>query len=385
MQVIKYIGVYDVFYNGKLEKDCSLAAIKKMNYIIDTLNNIGYNVEVISIARNKKKAQKKSKIPLNNKLNSLLLLNAIGSSNKFISRIGELQIRLELFLWLIKNIKKNETILVYHSQRLCKIIYWASKIKKFNYILEVEELYYKFGFVSKNEEKNEKKMIYNSKSLLVSTKNIANELNYTNKFIELHGNYENLSSENRYVTKLDKKYKVVFAGGVETVRNTAFNVCECAKYLEECFDVYILGYGDEESILKLEKLIMKINDKIGYSKIKYCGTMVGSEYDKFMSSCDIAINFQNMDEYYMKYAFPSKVLNYLGYNLIVITTPLETIRNSKINELVMYPNNMENTPESFAYTINQLQDTIQEKKQNIKYIIQSLDSEFKLKLYELLN
>lgn len=29
MQVIKYIGVYDVFYNGKLEKDCSLAAIKK--------------------------------------------------------------------------------------------------------------------------------------------------------------------------------------------------------------------------------------------------------------------------------------------------------------------------------------------------------------------
>ena len=51
----------------------------------------------------------------------------------------------------------------------------------------------------------------------------------------------------------------------------------------------------------------------------------------------------------------------------------------------MYPNNMENTPESFAYTINQLQDTIQEKKQNIKYIIQSLDSEFKLKLYELLN
>ena len=140
MQVIKYIGVYDVFYNGKLEKDCSLAAIKKMNYIIDTLNNIGYNVEVISIARNKKKAQKKSKIPLNNKLNSLILLNAIGSSNKFISRIGELQIRLELFLWLIKNIKKNETILVYHSQRLCKIIYWACKIKKFNYILEVEEL-----------------------------------------------------------------------------------------------------------------------------------------------------------------------------------------------------------------------------------------------------
>lgn len=379
MQFIKYIGVYDIERKGKLQRDCSLAAIKKMDYIIDSINSLGKPVQVISIARDKIKSQGKSieKISDNNEL---ILAPSIGSRNKLKSQIGELQIRIWLFIWLILNIKKNEKIMVYHSQRIMNIIYWASKIKSFSYILEVEELYYKFGFVKKREEKKEKRCIYNAQSLIVSTNNIIKELSYKKNYIQLHGNYRNIVNNKRKKDNIN----VVFAGGIETIRNTAFNVCDCAKYLDNNFKVYLLGYGDEKDIAKLKKKIEEINKGLGEKRIIYCGTKIGQEYDDFMSKCDIAINFQNMDEYYMNYAFPSKVLNYLNYGLVVVTTPLETIRQSEINKLVLYPENMENTAESFAVTIREAKNHLNEHKQLISDEMVRMDEKFKEELKLLL-
>ena len=368
---------------GRLERDCSLAAIKKMDYIIKSINRIGKAVQIISIARNKKNSQKCTvhRCIADNKENELLLAPAVGSKKKLLSYLGEIQANVWLFFWLLRYVEKNEKILVYHSQRYMLPIWFAAKIRKFEYILEVEELYYKFGFVSERFAKIEKQFIMDACSLIASTDNIRVELEYHKKVVLLHGNYQNLSND--AVHNLGE-HKIVFAGGIENVRNTAFNVCDCAEFLDECFKIYILGYGDEQCICQLQQKIEIINSKIGRECIVYCGTKIGAEYDSFMQESSIAINFQNMDEYYMKFAFPSKVLNYLNYGLIVITTPLETIRKSEIDRLVFYPHNMENTPQAFANKINQLKAELTTSKQKIVETMNQLDSKFVFELEKII-
>lgn len=356
MSVIKYIGIYDIVREGKLKRDCSLAAKKKMDYIIDALNRCGNSVQIVSIARDRESSQRCSVEECKNgrKKNQLILAPSIGSKCKIISLMGEVEVRIWLLIWLILHVHKNESIFVYHSQRIMIPVYIASKIKRFRYFLEVEELYYKFGFCSKRMARNEKKVIMSANALIVSTENIVKELGYRKKAIYLHGNYQNLRIHEAWEKNESKEKKVVFAGGIETVRNTAFNVCDCAEWLDDQFTIYLLGYGDENAIIQLQTKIEKINRKLGKKKLIYCGTKTGNDYDRFMSGCDIAINFQNMDEHYMKFAFPSKVLNYLNYGLTVVTTPLDSIRNSEIDHLVQYPENMENTPKAFATKINTL-------------------------------
>lgn len=387
MKFVRYIGIYDIIRGGKPKRDCSLAAIKKMDYIVDSLNRSGNAVQIVSIARNKGASQ--SGIVqeyVNGKIkNQLILGPCIGSKCKIISAIGELEVRLWLLMWLIFHIHKNEKILVYHSQRLMLPIYIASKIKSFRYILEVEELYYKFGLCSKRMARNEKKVIMNADALIASTENIVRELGYLKKTIFLHGNYQNLRIHEMNQTSEREVRKIVFAGGIETVRNTAFNVCDCAEWLDDRFIVYLLGYGDKNAILQLQTKIKEINKKLGKKKLIYCGTKIGIDYDRFMSDCDIAINFQDLDEYYMKFAFPSKVLNYLNYGLTVVTTPLDSIRNSVIDHLVEYPENLENTPKAFAMKINNLNiDSVSERKKK-RDEIDRLDQKFMFELNQLIN
>ena len=60
MKEVKYIGIYDVVESSSAHRDFSLAAVKKMNYIIGAINRLGKSVQVVSIARNKKASQKVS-------------------------------------------------------------------------------------------------------------------------------------------------------------------------------------------------------------------------------------------------------------------------------------------------------------------------------------
>ena len=49
-KTIKYIGYYDILRDGKQVRGYSLAGAKKMDYLCSVLNNIGYDVEILSPA-----------------------------------------------------------------------------------------------------------------------------------------------------------------------------------------------------------------------------------------------------------------------------------------------------------------------------------------------
>ena len=47
---IKYIGFYDILRDGVQKRSYSLAWTKKMDYICSVLNQLGYEVELVSPA-----------------------------------------------------------------------------------------------------------------------------------------------------------------------------------------------------------------------------------------------------------------------------------------------------------------------------------------------
>ena len=49
-KTIKYIGYYDILRDGKQVRGYSLAGAKKMDFICSVLNNIGFDVEILSPA-----------------------------------------------------------------------------------------------------------------------------------------------------------------------------------------------------------------------------------------------------------------------------------------------------------------------------------------------
>src|SRR5699024_6729495 len=76
-------------------------------------------------------------------LKYLRTFSSFGSSNKILRNLNYIFSLLQLLIYLLKECKRDETIIVYHSLMLIIPIYLLKNFKKVNIILEVEEIYSK--------------------------------------------------------------------------------------------------------------------------------------------------------------------------------------------------------------------------------------------------
>ncbi len=98
--------------------------------------------------------------------------------------------------------------------------------------------------------------------------------------------------------------------------------------------------------------------------------MSGDDYHSFMKGCKIGLNPQIWGDY-MLYAYPSKVLAYLNMGLNVITSPLESLKVSKLNDYLHYID--KESSESLAEKILSINLISREE---IQSIITNLDNSF---------
>src|SRR5690606_14341456 len=140
---VKYIGFYDV-PDSQVKRVSNLAATNKMDYICDAIIEAGFNVHLISpswtsangsfkwLAKETRTLKEGKKITF---------CPSFVTRNKFTRNIKIIFSLVWLFFWLLKNVKRDEKILMYHVQWRSLAVRWAKKIKKFHLILEVEEIY----------------------------------------------------------------------------------------------------------------------------------------------------------------------------------------------------------------------------------------------------
>lgn len=371
MKNIKYILYYDSpIVNGE-NRNCAMSAIRKANYIIGALNDIGYRVEIISPnwgnCGNKFLASKRESLDGINNIHYLTSVSLKGKIGQFCSYIFSM---ICLLFELIIKCERDETILVYHTQAFSSPVYYAKKLKNFKVCLEVEEVYYKTFKLKHDNRKSEDRIIKNADGYIIANDYLANVIDTEKKpSVILYGEYN--------ILKLDykdngEKIRLVYTGMIDENQRDAFNAIELCKHLSSSYTLNIAGTGSEESIHRILETIKLHNDRYPCI-VSYDGTFAGKEFDEYVSKFDVGLNIRATTEGYDLYSFPSKILMYLSHGLDVFTTPIRCVVNSKIAPFV----NIASTYDNFVKMGKELSATELSNKIKTHDLIEALDGDFK--------
>ena len=349
---IKYIAFYDNIQNKKENRQNSLAASNKIDYICSCINKADYKVEIISPSwSNNDKGFYKQRTEKINKLTQLRMFNSFGTSNKVLKMFKYMWSLIQLLIYLLKTIKEDEKIIVYHSIILIMPILLIKKIKKFHLVLEVEEVYYKVFESNKFNIFMENLIFKRADSFLFANDSLNDLVNIYNKPAEvIYGVYSNIIPSDP--KKENNKITVVYAGVIDTIKNGAFNAISAAKFLNENYILKVIGFGSEEDIKLLNETIDEFN-KSSRCQIVYDGVKSGKEYINYITDCEIGLSKQRNEGEYLLYTFPSKILSYMSMGLRVVSPEIECVIKSRIGDLLYYYK--EETPEKIAEAIMKIE------------------------------
>ena len=341
---MKYFGYYAD--SARLDKKKgALAAINKMDYIADVIANVVGSTEIISFLSPSGGSKKSERIELRNGV-SVRYFDLKSYKNRIVRVVSRFFDKLKFLLWIIKNVEKDEPVIVYHSLGYFNLINIAHKLKKFKLIYEVEEIYADV-IGNKRLRKHEIKVLKSADAYIFPTKLLSDLINESGKpeaFI--HGTYK--VEHNREVSFNDGKIHIVYAGTFDPRKGGALAAVSAAELLSSKHHIHIIGFGGDEDIKNIKERIDEVS-KISKANITYDGLLSGEEYVKFIQSCDIGLSTQNPDAAFNDTSFPSKILSYMANGLRVVTVRIPAIESSAVGRDVYYYD--EQTPQAIAEAI----------------------------------
>ena len=306
MKYISYIGYYDCEINKEENRNCVLSAINKMDYICLALNTLDYNVTIVSVSGTKNKKNYKGKSLQLNENNFLKLFPTIARKSKLHIVCQKILVNICLIFYIMKKIKKNESIIVYHSLGYYKIISILKKIKKFRLILEVEEIYSDVTGDKKIKAK-ELNFFKLADAYIFPTELLDKYINIDNKPSAIvYGTYKIEKDREFKFYEKDKKRHLVYAGTFDPRKGGVVNAIAIGPYLNNDYCIHIIGFGSRAEIQNVKCLIEK-NNKMGGALITMDGLLSGERYIRFIQGCDIGLCTQNPNCSFNDTSFPSKV------------------------------------------------------------------------------
>lgn len=382
--MIKYIGYYDDKLSYE-QRDIVPSAITKMNYIISLLRE--KEIVIISASPTMKNGVVKgSYSQIRNNVYLKKFYSKKSDKFKSLSRVVNAFFRsitrLLFFIYLLKNVKRRETLIVYHSKLYSFVFVFLYLIKQVNIVLELEEIYSNVDRMNWFQKYLESVLINISHSYILSTPTLKKSLNPSKKSIVIYGAYQ---VENKIVKKADKfssydgRIHLVYAGTMDFNKGGAINSVHLAKKLNTDYVIHLLGFGKEKDIQNIKLEIEKLNVS---NRVVYEGLKSGEEYKMFLQKCDIGLNLQNQNQKYSETSFPSKILIYLANGLPVVATPLSVFQDESLNKGI-FPIDLEiesNDITKFFEEINNLDTNTMEI---VKKLHKDIQKEFQTFLYQI--
>lgn len=371
---LKYLSYYD---SDMQKTNVVLSAVNKINYIVDSLVEQGYNVDIISPSVSTKNEKIGGRFEKLRESVTFKTFDSLPGGNIFKRFIRRKYIYLQLKRYLKTKLSVNDTVIIYHSLGYYKLYKWLKKKLKVKIILEIEEIYSDVGktrFVSR--EKEIKSFSY-ADAYIFPTELLDNLVNVNkNPSIIIHGTYCVVPYCGQPFD--DGRIHVVYAGTFDPRKGGVQAAAAAAAFLNSKYHVHILGFGsdnDKESLLKTINDVSKKTE----CKITFDGLKSGDEYIKFIQSCDIGLSTQNPNADFNATSFPSKILSYMANGLRVVSIKIPAIEQSTIGKYMYYYDKQ--TPEEIAKAIIQvdLHDGYDSRK-----IIKDLDERFACELTKLL-
>lgn len=329
---MKYIGYYPINEGKGIKRNSSPAGKSKMDYIISLINRNNQRAEIISACDSVYGFAHGRKETLENG-NTIQIFTSLGKRNKISILIDFIVMRSQL-LCAFMNIKRGETVVCYHSLGYAKMLYLLHRVKKFNLVLEVEEIYQDVVPCGAWKAYWERKIISGADGYILAAEELSSEIPSGRPYIVINGTYR-VESE-RHECFNDKKIHCVYAGTFDPTKGGAA-AAAAAEFLPENYHVHILGFGTDEQIGQLKDLISTIQKKTKCT-LTYDGLKSGEEYIQFLQKCQIGLCTQIPDAKYAKTSFPSKVLVYLANGLRVLCVRIPVVENSQVGNILTYYN-----------------------------------------------
>lgn len=379
--VIHYIAEY------KTEKDVrglysSPAGVEKMNYIIKTIENCGYDLNVFSTSRTMSKHHfywiKKCKLT---ETSRVMLRSTFSASNKVFKILDRIWAKLQILWYGLFCVSAKDVILVYHERYYLRVIKLLKKMRHVKLIYEIEEIYTIAANCDSRDISREINGIKVADGYLFSNDILAPKLSLVKKpFLVSYGSYQPI--ERIAFPSEDGSIHVVYAGTLNPIKAGAVNAILTAEYLNEHYHLHILGFGNEKELQIIQKEINRISYKTS-CKVTYDGCLNGEKFNLFLQTCHIGLNTQNPKEALNDYSFPSKILKYLANGLFVIATSIAVLEKSSIASQIVLVE--DDSPVAIANAIKKAGSfDFKQSRQILKRLDCNFINEFKLLMQRVL-
>ncbi len=331
---MKYIGFYSNESVKKMNLDVPLAAKTKMSYIARIIEEELGSCEIISSAPTAEKRGWFNRRTVSaGRRSTLEVMATFGCGSPILKKVQIIFSQFGLLLCLLRNTRKNENVLVYHSLYLMIPVWIAMKLKKFNLILEMEELYSdvleKQGFIRTLELK----YCRLGKAYLFPTAYLKKSIGMDSASCAvIHGTYQIPQKQTQLFE--DGKIHLVYAGTLDP-RKGCMLAAKAASYLPCGYHIHILGFGTDQEKKNMKSVIDSINMS-DRASVSYDGVKTGQQYTAFIQSCSIGLCTQIPEASFSDTSFPSKILSYICNGLRVVSIRIPTVEKSAVGDLVYF-------------------------------------------------
>ncbi|KMK90185.1 hypothetical protein VL03_22050 [Rossellomorea marisflavi] len=382
-RTVHYLSYYiDKEYAEHLEG--SMAVLPKVEYVRDSIRELNLNIRIVSTAGAKKGIGSFLK---NNKQvtdqESHIYFSSYGAKTKIGRLFSRMWVKAQLVLYLIKNVKKEDSILIYHSLQYIWPIRIFKMIKNNKIIFQVEEIYSDAYKKFSKYKKKEMNFLSNGDSYICINENVQDIITGGKPSTVLYGDYRIPPLSPKQII-YRKKIKAVYAGVIEPTRIAAETAVNAARYLNENYLIHIAGFGKDEDINSLKKLIEQINLELGYIGVIYDGAFQGEVFREYLQDKDIGLNchsYSDEDLISAEVTFPSKILVYLTSGLKVISPRINCLENSDLENFIEFYEGFD--AEDLAKVIFSTSAKIT-NQDSIFSQIELLDKNFKMQLSDIM-
>ncbi|HAF06929.1 MAG: Uncharacterized protein XD76_0183 [candidate division TA06 bacterium 32_111] len=351
MRNLIYLGFYSTS-DDKKNRNHSLAAVNKMNYISNVFKNLDFFVTILSPSWTNKEDEfsffKSEKIILSKGLQVIYAPSFnLKIKNKFKPYLFKILLS---FFWTVIYLIKNKDInfvIVYHQPMLIIPLLISKKIKHFKLILEVEEIYSDVWKERKLFIKLEKMLLQLADGYILSTHTLVDKINSNKPYIVSYGE---LKHNKQIVKKYKDKIHLVFAGTFDPLKGVIESI-NTARYLDNNYHLHIIGFGNQKETENVLNLINETN-KNSSCKVTYDGCLKGDDYIEFIQKCHIGLSTISKRKIFIDSVFPSKILSYLCNNLYVVSGDLKSVLESPFSHFIKFY--YEDNPESIAKAIREV-------------------------------
>lgn len=329
---IKYFSYHGCSDSGQ-RRDNSPAADTKIDYIIEVINCIGYDVDHISAASSSTGKYLYGYVEKKGN-NTFRYFASFGTTDSPLRVFNRWFMQLQFFFWCLFNIKRNEQVLVYHSLGYDSTFIKLKKFKNIRIIGDIEEIYQDVSKQKLSQESNEYRFIDICDKYMFPNTILNERLNKTGKpYLVCHGIYK--VKEFKSVSYNDRKIHILYAGTYDPNKGGALASVKAAEFLDDRYHLHVTGFGGKE----LEEQLIAEIDRVQHltkCQITFHGYLNDANFLDLMHYCSIGLCTQDPTSLLNLTSFPSKILNYMANGLLVLSGRNRVIEESAVGDILYY-------------------------------------------------